>query len=1718
MTGDHCLVTLQPTIFQNIGIMLTELDDADNISAARCDSQQGECNLLSSRRPVMSKFNKGKSQSKPQILRPNYRPRNTQKKTFCRICYHAGAASNVYLSHPISACTFLTKADRADLRGIKVDTDEDDTPGDSRWQSYRVPGWDLETDSDNETESSSEINCESYLLSGLFPVVRGELEDPGRAQLNHILPIPSQILETNTDNGILPITLDSGATLSFIREDLVSLLRIPVLPNSQLATLADKKTFIMAVGEINTTVMFQGIPLKLRALVVRTLQAPCFGGTTFHVDNEIQTDIAHHTIVIGRRTFNQSNKPPSCKPTSEEIKFQVGANNINSKRSVQVKEPQAILPNSPVEIPVTSNSHQCVAITPSFQGMDPNKWPAQICPVVNGCAMYVNQTSEIISCPKYSHFTLNTVSEVPSYQSTNSLKPCQRVSPPVSIDLFLKQIQINTALLDSNQLDRLDQLHRTFASVFDGDLTEGYNHAMGHYEVSFAFKDTLAPPPLKVWAPQYSRSCQELLQAKCDELELQGVLVDPMEVNTQILHLSPIMIQQKGQAKFKKLQDCSVEDVRFISCQNVLNESIRPIPSTSTSHIKIMKFLGRWKYYIFADLQSSYFQIPIDRKLWGYMAVQTPYRGIKLLTRAGQGLLNSDVHLDQLVCKVLGDELSKGIIEVARDDIQVGGNSIDELIHNWALVLDKLHRSNLKISPNKVRILLNDVEVYGIRLVNGCVMPSPHRISNLGKIKMENIKTVKQLNSWRGLYKTLIGHLPHLSYYMEPFDKFSGSRKPSDKLEWTPELTLAFKNAITHLEQANKTFLPHPSDHLILKPDTAKTKTCTGWVLYALRRADDKERLLPVMYCSARLPEYMSKWYPCELEAVGSVLAIDQVAHWINESIHPTVVMPDSMPVVKAANLMKQGRHSKNPRLQSLLACVNRRNVVFVHNSAKKGAHIVPDTLSRLDGSCSCQDCSVTKFLDEVPKNAELMSIAAINNSIASVTNIIWNSTNPAIISAVGNTVLSTLNADVGGIPFGNKKIWKSLQQNDLDCKSTIDLLISGNLPTKKTKNKINSRLLRDCCVNKQGLLVMRQFDPKILREMEKIVVPQPYLSSILTLLHNKMMHPTNHQMMAVFNKYFFAPNLNKSIEMIKESCDTCISVAKLPKEFYTMQPNKMPSQPGSHINADIIRRSKQKILICTDMFSAFSTASFLESETREALVQALIRNITPIRNSPTVIIRSDRAPAFSSLVKKPSSDLQENGIIIELGQEGNKNSNAIVDKVIQELESEIKKIASEEEQLSEARLGYVITILNSRVRSEGLSSSEIHFSRDPVRNINLHLDDSQLATNKLKSRLQTNSSAIKNQKTPPHKKVEIGDTVVVTHEGSKHCARAPHVVTDIHEDDITLSKVLHSSSFHPSPPKWSPVTRKIKQHLLTVRKKSCLPSHTTDDSSLTSTTYTTKPWYPTRHSSDSESDEFTDDEDITSPMFSILPEPVNILCPTLRQYEPPNSRTSNAETDLFPADIDNLNQPRQLKKKDRVTFYNELTNRWTIATITSGPNKYYTKHGQYHNFRTDNNEQGGHYFNPRGLWSLLSEHDNQATIPDNTQTLPVEHLMTDFEETSFYIDEEYDDQLDISHEDTRSQLSPLARNEMYYYPSAASFPDHNLTISHPLRHRVRFMSTSEPDLPTQGCHEAIQLRLRRWGSALRNAWSSSDLIDEDLSDRDHEGGEERKGEAPPHY
>ena len=126
----------------------------------------------------------------------------------------------------------------------------------------------------------------------------------------------------------------------------------------------------------------------------------------------------------------------------------------------------------------------------------------------------------------------------------------------------------------------------------------------------------------------------------------------------------------------------------------------------------------------------------------------------------------------------------------------------------------------------------------------------------------------------------------------------------------------------------------------------------------------------------------MIKWFPCEKEALGVVLSLNQCAHWVRESNLPTLIGPDNLAVVKAANLIQKGKHSSNPTLQSLLASVNRFNINFFHNSAKAGHHLIPDYLSRIkNNSCGSTDCAIERFLEDIPIKVESMSVNLLTPS-----------------------------------------------------------------------------------------------------------------------------------------------------------------------------------------------------------------------------------------------------------------------------------------------------------------------------------------------------------------------------------------------------------------------------------------------------------------------------------------------------------------------------------------------------------------------------------------------------------------------------------------------------------------------------------------------------------------------------------------------------------------
>ena len=1157
------------------------------------------------------------------------------------------------------------------------------------------------------------------------------------------------------------------------------------------------------------------------------LAVDCYGGTTFQYDNYIVPDIVTSTIHMHgfRYSVCQPPKqpylayPPPSMPSNPShpnpaTACQDSAPKLRAvfPQSLVMKNAKSLNPQGSYAIPVKDIPKDCPVLicppTPSHHDPSELCWPPQICEVISGSAIYVNNTESALCHSKGAHFKVVPMfpTQTPPPQSPTDqvvLNAASKVpGPPVS--KLLSKIRINVDLLNPDQLQRLHSLHTRHATAFNEDMRHGFLDGESPYRASFSFKQEHKAPPFKVYAPQFNRQCLDLQQAMCDKLEAEGVMIDPAKGKIDIRHVSPSFITQKARAKHKPLQECSLDEIRFITCCNVLNDSIHPIPGRSSNYNDIQTFLAGWKFHIFADLSNSYFQIKIAPSQLKYMGIMTPHRGIRIMTRLSQGLLNSDVHLDQVLGRVLGDEKTAGFCCVARDDIIVGADTIDECISNWETVLAKLDSHNLKIKPSKTRVLLQDCEIYGHRFVNGTIRPSDHIVTTLASTTVKDLVTVKQVNSWKGLYKTLIRHLPKLAHFMVPFDEACKSQLSSSTFDWSrPGIVAAFNAATSHLDQVQATTLPKPEEQLVLLPDTSTDNLCAGWALYTRRATKEKPlpdtsslppgdgfSWHPVQYMSGKLAPYMDQWSPCEQEAVGAVMAIDQGRHWINESRSPTWVLPDNKPVVDASNLMRIGRHSSNPRLQQLLASVNKGNVVFRHNSAKAGHHLVPDALSRVTRStCTSKDCQIERFLVDLPQEVQFMPITLASLLLASA--------DPTILASAAPDISRLLSPGSGPIPLGSRQTWINLQSQCQLCSRFVACKAQGQVPSSKAKDKAGlNRLFKSCDLDR-GLIVSKGFDGILMREVSRVFVPPDFLLPVLTIMHVRLEHPLPSQLMKVFERYFIAFNTRNTCEAISEDCGLCSACRKFPSQLDHFNPSPSPEHPGSHMNADVLKRASQLILVNTDRFSNFTTATLVDSEKREDLARGLLQIITPIRHNNRVLVRTDRARAWLSLLQSPDPQLVRNGVELDLKDHANPNSNAAVDKIMQELEGELVKLAPHGGKIDAGVLAQATTNLNNKVRQHGLSASQLHFARDQHTGKNLPISDSRIR--KVREERKAASSR---HSPPPPVPLQPGQVVYIKGEGDKHTSRNPHIVTGVEDNKVIANKILHSTSSEAPPPR----------------------------------------------------------------------------------------------------------------------------------------------------------------------------------------------------------------------------------------------------------------------------------------------------------------------------
>ena len=413
------------------------------------------------------------------------------------------------------------------------------------------------------------------------------------------------------------------------------------------------------------------------------------------------------------------------------------------------------------------------------------------------------------------------------------------------------------------------------------------------------------------------------------------------------------------------------------------------------------------------------------------------------------------------------------------------------------------------------------------------------------------------------------------------------------------------------------------------------------------------------------------------------------------------------------------------------------------------------DFNSRNPIKCADDNCQVCKFV------AEHMDIAVRGMTVADIEN--------------GSSKMS----------FCNSQAWKDAQKNDANLKRTYAQLMSGTRPGKKEKHLRDvRRYLQIATISDSGLLIHRK--PNAYgRDYELIIVPQNLAAGLISALHVRLGHPTKTAFKKLWDRHFFAIYADDHIDNCTKSCFLCSSLQKLPSELFTQSSTPLPAKIGVSYSADVISRENQKILILFDQFSSFVTGQIISDEKQESLQQGLIQLSMPFKHIEGCVIRVDNASGFVSL--KNDELLRSVGITLDFGRIKNKNQNPTVDKIIQELENEIKRLAPNGGRISSATLAIALSNTNYKIRLTGLSANEVMMKRDHVTNEPLSFDDDKLSELRYNNRVQNHqySELSKSTGSSPaiETVVEIGDIVHVKNEGSKHRIRDFYLVTYVNRD-----------------------------------------------------------------------------------------------------------------------------------------------------------------------------------------------------------------------------------------------------------------------------------------------------------------------------------------------
>ena len=1309
--------TIREEISDSIPILLNELEEKEcNINRTgaygrpRYEFGGRDFNPMS--KPV--------SNPRPKFNKPrNNNNRNPQRN--CCLCESSGRPSN----HFLSTCPFLPPEDKRFMNNSRMR--------------------EISTEDANEYESEDEYVQHDEETAGAAMRNLSIKQNTQRAiNIRRVDIFASPTLDVCVNSSTSRWTLDSGAEANVISISECKRLGLDIYPTSQSATQGDGKTPLPTFGEVHFVATRGHHKLFFNGLVVEHLDTPCLAGMPFHKVNHVQINYSQNLIVLEdccKIQFDTKKRRNTISISALSIDKQTcilpGENaSFMLPGHVPLNEPVAIEPRTtvPKDMP---DWIKCQIVTPatdrSISIKNTSTEPILLGRHTQACQ--IRSTSEAVLSPSQ-EIKPGKVSNAPQIKPTVD-----------SLNKFEGKNCIN--LNEANNLSKVEkenfrELHGKYEPVFTPGIG-CYNNYSGEFQHNVNISPNL-PPQRRGRIPDYCKDDKELLQAKFDQLLAEGVFSRAEEVKQPVEYVHPSFLVKKPSGGH-----------RLVTSFGEMAEYAKPQPTINSNVEAALHQIGQFKEIIITDLKESYFQIPLNEESAKYVGVITPYMGTYVYRRSVMGLPGSEAALEELLSRIFGDLIRKGVMVKIADDIFLGSQSVQSLTEIWEEVLKRLQLNGLKLSSTKTKICPTSATILGWEWKSGSIRPGKHRINAL--INCDPPTTTKALRSYLGSYKFLSRVIPNYAEILRPLEQAVGGKQSSDKINWTEELICAFNKSKEHLSKIKPITLPKREDQLHLVTDASSVGI--AGTLFVVR--NNKPYIAG--YFSAALKKNQPLLTPCELEALAISCSVKHFSYLIIQSTERTRILTDNRPCCLAYKNLLQGKFSASPKVTTFLSMATRYNVELIHISGS--TNLFSDFASRHPVECKSPSCSVCTFIDDTRN------------------------------SCVGEISVSDVISGKARMPYTTKSSWKQIQDSCPDLvKLRKYLTNSAKIPKKRKKFTDVKRYLNlgvtALTGNLNGLLVIKQTTP-FKPTSYRVVIPRNVSDGLLTALHIQLNHPSTHQLKLLFSREFFCLDLDSKARKITESCHTCASLKKVPSLYHEQTTSEPDGIIGSRFSVDIVNRYSQCILILRENVTSYTEGTIIANEKSNTLREGLLMLVSKLRskNGPKAIIRSDPASGFRTLLNDEM--LKKFNIEIELGEPKNINKNPVAESAIQELHSALVRIQPLGGKITESVLAIAINQMNDLVRHHKLSSREAWTKRDMSTGQELQIKDESLINMKYKNRKDNHHASAKyksrGKEKIPLPDVEVGNIVYIYSDRSKLRSREKYLVTAVLNDSVSVQK-----------------------------------------------------------------------------------------------------------------------------------------------------------------------------------------------------------------------------------------------------------------------------------------------------------------------------------------